>query len=464
MTFHRRVRHGEYFCCVYYRDKDGARREKWIPLKLKVDEGTAKEANALIMALSQPGAIDMDSLAKTNDTLSRLGLDQFNGYWKIVEGSGEGKALAVSPTDGVFSDKMTSDEIRTAQVALKAGKKMLFGDYMALYYCIHKAELQENSAGMFHSHVFGVIRPYFNKRKIALKNLQPEDLEAFYRDMAANTKRSGNTIRHYHGTIRVALQYAFKKGYVVNNVADRVDKPKKEPFKGSFYDLDEVEKLLHLSKGTNLEIPIHLAVYYGLRREEVIGLRWDAIDFQYRTMTIKNTVQEASVEGEYKLLLRETTKNDSSFRTMPLSKKTIDLLLEKKLKQDKMKTLFGNSYNPRFIDYINVFENGDLMRPSWVSANFKKLLVDNGMRVIRFHDLRHTCATLLRHNGVPMEDISKWLGHSNIMTTERVYAHYDEAKKQDTLKEITSILDAVDKPKEDVKGLKSPTIIDKDEK
>ena len=63
-----------------------------------------------------------------------------------------------------------------------------------------------------------------------------------------------------------------------------------------------------------------------------------------------------------------------------------------------------------------------------------------------------------------MEDISKWLGHSNIMTTERVYAHYDEAKKQDTLKEITSILDAVDKPKEDVKGLKSPTIIDKDEK
>mgnify|MGYP000927215138 CR=1 FL=1 len=113
-----------------------------------------------------------------------------------------------------------------------------------------------------------------------------------------------------------------------------------------------------------------------------------------------------------------------------------------------MKELFGSSYNKRFDGYVNVFENGDLMRPNWVSANFRKLLDDNGMRRIRFHDLRHTCATLLRHNGVPMEDISKWLGHSNILTTERVYAHYDEAKKQDTLKEISSILDVVDEPKE----------------
>lgn len=448
MTFHRRVRHGEYFCRVAYRDKEGQRREKWIPLKLKVDEGTAKEANALVMALSQPGAIDMESLAKTNDTLARLGLDQFDGYWKIVEGSGSGQALAISPTDGLYSDKMTSDEIRSAQLSLKAGKKVLFGDYMALYYCIHKSELQETSSGMLHSHVFAVIRPYFNQRKIALKSLQPEDLEAFYRDMAAGGKRTGNTIRHYHGSIRVALQYAFKKGYVVNNVADRVDRPKKEAFKGSFYDIREIEKLFRVSNGTNLELPIHFAVYYGLRREEVIGLKWDAIDFQYRTMTIKNTALEASVDGEHKLLLKETTKNDSSFRTMPLSQKTIDLLLEKKLKQEKMKELFGNSYNKRFDGYVNVFENGDLMRPNWVSANFRKLLDDNGMRRIRFHDLRHTCATLLRHNGVPMEDISKWLGHSNILTTERVYAHYDEAKKQDTLKEISSILDVVDEPKE----------------
>lgn len=92
-------------------------------------------------------------------------------------------------------------------------------------------------------------------------------------------------------------------------------------------------------------------------------------------------------------------------------------------------------------DYIYCFENGDLVRPNWVTYSFRKLLDDNGMRRIRFHDLRHSCATLLRHQGVRMEDISKWLGHSNLLTTEQVYAHYDESAKDDTLKAISNALD-----------------------
>ena len=76
---------------------------------------------------------------------------------------------------------------------------------------------------------------------------------------------------------RVALQHIRKKGYVINNVADRVDRPKKEPFKCSFYDINKIEKLFHVAKGTNLELPMHLAVYCGLRGEKVIVLKWEAI-------------------------------------------------------------------------------------------------------------------------------------------------------------------------------------------
>lgn len=110
-------------------------------------------------------------------------------------------------------------------------------------------------------------------------------------------------------------------------------------------------------------------------------------------------------------------------------------------REEKMKLLFGNRYNHEFDDYIYVFENGDLVRPNWVTACFKRLLDDNNMPHIRFHDLRHSCATLLRHQGVPMEDISKWLGHSNLLTTEQVYAHYDDMKKSTTLKALSSALD-----------------------
>ena len=126
------------------------------------------------------------------------------------------------------------------------------------------------------------------------------------------------------------------------------------------------------------------------------------------------------------------------------------MLLKMKQRQEKMKLLFGNRYNHKFDDYIYVFENGDLVRQNLVTACFKRLLDDNNMPHIRFHDLRHSCATLLRHQGVLMEDVSKWLGHSNLLTTEQVYAHYDDMKKSTTLKALSS---ALDNDKEDKKEM-----------
>jgi integrase len=184
-----------------------------------------------------------------------------------------------------------------------------------------------------------------------------------------------------------------------------------------------------------------MGAYYGLRREEVCGLKWNAVDFQYKTITIRHTVGEVSINGKQKLILKDSTKNQSSFRTLPLSDFIANKLLEMKMKQDKMKEFFGNRYNHDFDEYIYVFENGDLVRPSWVTYNFRKLLQDKGMRKIRFHDLRHSCATLLRHEGVPMEDIQKWLGHSAITTTESIYAHFDEGKNKQTLETISDALD-----------------------
>ena len=81
-----------------------------------------------------------------------------------------------------------------------------------------------------------------------------------------------------------------------------------------------------------------------------------------------------------------------------------------------------------------------MIRPNWVTYQFKKTLSDNELRHIRFHDLRHSCATLLRHESVPMEEIQKWLGHSTILTMEQIYAHYDEGGKSKTLETITEAL------------------------
>lgn len=99
-----------------------------------------------------------------------------------------------------------------------------------------------------------------------------------------------------------------------------------------------------------------MGAYYGLRREKICDLKWSTVDFQYKTITIKHTVTETSNGKEYQLFLKDTTKNKSSFRILPLSDATIDMLLKMKQSQEKMKLLFENRYNHEFDDYIYVFE------------------------------------------------------------------------------------------------------------
>lgn len=105
---------------------------------------------------------------------------------------------------------------------------------------------------------------------------------------------------------------------IQTNPADKVERPKKNRFIGSFYDSDEVEKLFAAAKGTNLEIPIFLGAFYGLRRSEALGLKWSAIDFQNDTITIRHIVTSCNLDGKHVQIAQDTTKIKSSLRTLPL--------------------------------------------------------------------------------------------------------------------------------------------------
>ena len=213
------------------------------------------------------------------------------------------------------------------------------------------------------------------------------------------------------------------------NPADKVDRPKANRFVGSFYDSDEVQKLFEAAKGSKLEIPIFLGAFYGLRRSEAIGLKWDAIDFQNDTITIRHTVTSCCIDGKKIQEARDTTKTKSSMRTLPLVPIFKELLLEKKGQQTEYQRVCGKSYDKRYLDYICVDEMGTLISPNYLTDSFPKLLEKNGLRRIRYHDLRHSCASLLLANGVPMKQIQEWLGHSDFSITANVYAHLDYNSK-----------------------------------
>lgn len=177
-----------------------------------------------------------------------------------------------------------------------------------------------------------------------------------------------------------------------------------------------------------------------LRRSEVLGLRWDAIDFEEKAITIRHTVNETRIDGKYTLVLADTTKTKSSYRTLPLVAPFEAILKRLKAEQEGNRKLCGNCYCQDYLGYIYVNELGELIKPGYLSSHVPVVLKEHNMPPIRFHDLRHSCASLLFSQGVSLKEIQAWLGHSTIGTTANIYTHLDENNKLSSANAILSIL------------------------
>lgn len=302
-----------------------------------------------------------------------------------------------------------------------------FTDWLAMM----KNNVEATTFTSYKYAVEGQIIPYFEERfpGLYLRQLSPKLIQDYYTYELNVRGISANSVIHRHANIRKALQYAFKIGLIPNNPADRVEKPRKTPYSNSYYNQEELERLFAVAKGSNLELGILLAAFYGLRRSEVVGLRWNAIDFERKRISICHTVTEVSVDGEFKIIEKDRTKTKSSCRTLPLVEPFEKLLLQLREKQNMERAACGRAYNTQYIGYIYVDSVGNLMKPAYLTANFPAFLVKNGLRRIRFHDLRHSCASLLYANGVSLKEIQEWLGHSDISTTSNIYTHLDYTSK-----------------------------------
>ena len=171
-----------------------------------------------------------------------------------------------------------------------------------------------------------------------------------------------------------------------------------------------------------------LAAYYGLRRSEVIGLKWSAIDFTENTLTVRHTVHSTE-EG---IVAKDRLKTKSSYRTLTLEPFVRGELLKHREKQEQMKKVMRSAYSGEYTDYVCVDALGKLYDPDFVTGHFGQLLKKHNLKKIRFHDLRHSCASVLLAQGVPMKQIQEWLGHSDMSTTANIYSHLDAVTKADT--------------------------------
>ncbi len=317
---------------------------------------------------------------------------------------------------------------------------ILFSDFMLSWLEMWKSQVELTTFASYSQYVKKRIAPYFKKKGILLTDLQPMDIQEFYRFQMEERGVSANTAIHYHANIRKALQYAVKVGLIPNNPADRVDRPRKEKFVGGFYDNKEINALLDACAGQKIELAVILGSYYGLRRSEIVGLKWDAIDFDNNSITIRHTVIETTLDGKVVMVEKDRTKNKSSYRSLPLVPEIKSLLQRLQAEQEENRKVCANAYNTEYLGYLYVDELGNRIKPNYITQNFARLLRNKGLRKIRFHDLRHSCASLMLANGVPMKQIQEWLGHSDFGTTANTYTHLDFNSKLSSAQAMSDTL------------------------
>lgn len=285
----------------------------------------------------------------------------------------------------------------------------------------------------------GRIAEFFGERGMTVGDLAGEDLNEFYAYLDDKGLTAATALR-YHGLIHAALKYAVKKEYLDDNPCGHADRPKQEKYHASFYSEDEVRALLTAAKDETAYIPILLTAYYGLRRSETLGLKWSNIDFQTKTISISHKVVEANDGGKYRPKGFDKMKNKSSNRMLPLIPEVESELLSHKAQQKRNARILSSAYSHEYDDYVCTDQTGCLLRPNYVTTHFATILKKNGLRHIRFHDLRHTCASLLLKNGIPMKAIQEWLGHSTFEVTANTYAHLDYSSKQRSAQQIAALL------------------------
>lgn len=284
------------------------------------------------------------------------------------------------------------------------------------------------------------IVPYFKAQMndILLQDLQTIHLQKYYNDKHKGNEDEGikplggNTLRKHHANIKRALDYAVRMNLIFSNPANNVTLPKKDKFKGSFYTVDQLEKLFKACSGTLIESAVYIAANYGLRRGEILGLKWDAIDLEEGIITIRET----RVKFKEKEVIKKP-KSESSYRTLPIMDNIADYLRHLKKQQEKNKDKYNDEYNDR--GYVCCEDDGTPITTETLNHKFKKILKDNNLPKIRFHDLRHSTATLLIKNGANLKDVQGWLGHADISTTANIYAHIDMEMKKNTAKTINNL-------------------------
>lgn len=318
---------------------------------------------------------------------------------------------------------------------------VMFCDYVLLWLDRKKPSIDETTYQGYKTIIDAHITPYFKPLSIKLVELSRNDIQCYIDEKSKNGRcdkkggLSAKSVKSHIVIVKQVLKEAMKSGLITSNPSEFVVLPKIQRFEAGFYTEKQVNDLLSLIKNEPLYPLICFTVLYGLRRSEALGLKWDSFNLEANVFIIKHTVVRFTETVE-----KDRTKNASSYRTYPMTEEAKQIYINLKKAETDNKKLFGDEYTNN--DYIFKWSNGTPFSPNYVTQRFNALLKENGLPHIRFHDLRHTCASLLVSKGFSMKDIQEWLGHSDFSTTANIYSHLDVKRKRNIASSMSDLFNA----------------------
>lgn len=382
---------GIYQAVMQYKDRSGKKQYKWKSTGIKIVKGQKKELRKKAEEKAEQFRIDFEKELNNSNSPNRI------------------------------QDK----------------KSVLFSDYASEWLESISNAKARTTIGGYESNIKAIICPYFKEMQIKLTDLTTFDLQDFY-DYQYKLGKDPRTVLHYYRNINQVLEKARKTKLILVNPNNDCKIEKPEQYIPDVYSKQELKIFLDKIRNTDIAVPVMLIGYYGLRRSEAIGLKWNRINFEDNQITIAHTVVSTTINHKHIIEKKDIPKNTSSYRTFPLEPVLKEFLeLAYKSQQDNKK-LFGNAYL-NTDNYVSVKIDGSLISPDMLSKKFSKFLKDNNFRKIRLHDLRHSVASILLNNGANLREVQEWCGHSNVSTTE-IYTHLDSSSKEHSAQIMSNIL------------------------
>ena len=340
--------------------------------------------------------------------------------WKTTKIRVEGRTKRESEANLREAQLILAERIRDVETGSPGYCTTKFIPYIEDWLERKKRDVRKSTLEGYYMYLEKHIRPFFAPMKLQLTEVSPMLIQKFI-DAKYKDGLSPSSIKKYLVVMSGALDEAVRFNYIRYNPCERVQLPKLVKPETRAYTSEQAKALLSACEKDAIEPAVKLALFLGLRRSEVAGLRWSDVDFQNNIIHIRNTVVKIS-----SVIEEENTKSAASRRDMTMMPALRDYLL----------ALKGSSSGT----HVCSFSDGRGYSPDYISHRFNRVLEENNLPHIRFHELRHTCGSMLISGGVSPKLVQQYLGHERISTTMDTYVHVDPTTKQTAASKMVELL------------------------